>query len=1365
MLDPRVLDWIEGLGAKDFKKLKTWVAVLTPDALKKLADTAERDPRCATLLAHLVVHPIDRHEDLAPLFDGLAPPDPEQVAERELVVELHADAKSWRLSSGEESVSVSPPALADAVRDLRLAACASLEGDEGGNLRPEVAAAVAALQQRAITCGRALAALLPPGALTRLGRLVGDAGASPAVLRLRVDGPARAQALLLPWEVLCVDGALPVGEGKLHLVREVKRDGGGELPEDPPELRIVAHVSAPEGEGVVPLDLEEASYRMARALDPLGDRARFTELGGLADLAAATKQARPVLLHFSGHGTPGHLVFEGNDGGPQPVPVGALLDRLRLEMGRLPSAIWLSCCYGAGSHAAAQTVAGQRDWGLATDEDAAIAIQLHGEGIPQVLGYFGPVPDPLAARVDQELFAGLVETGSTFSAVLRARGATRGTIATRSGPRVFPLAWTLIGLYNRGPDRLLCAPYATRTPLPQELQPEAIDLSGVERLEFGFIGRRRLLAQLRKARQQGERVLGLYGLGGLGKTAAMTRLCSVFAHAERGDDWTSRVLVFALAAYRGEGDPAGWLQDLVTSHVKTRGLDAGWDARLTRIDGAPEPFAALARELLAVTRGLVLYFDNAESLQSEPFTPGERVPWRSAALTSFFRTMAEEAGRDARADTTVLLTTRYRPGEMPGTWSEVTPCTTDEVFRMTAWFPTLRRLPPALRQELAERRLFGHPRAVRWVEELLREQQEERGRALRDSDDVETIRAEVFEPALSGLPARIDQDLALARILQRLPEPAVRLLAEATGIGLPVPLDVVRTLATVVREGRPEDEQVLRARGLLTRFEPGQDAWAVHFYVSQAVGDHIHGATAGRQKPAWSPSGRGQLGTYWLERARRTELAVDWHESVIHLLAGGVWEEGMKVMAFIESHQRRTGQPVARHRFLESFISVPWPELKRASWLHRLGDARLDIGEHNQAEAAYRESLVTQEKAYGTRTHVSFAGSLHGLANVLTAQGRLAEAEEGYRESIAIQEEAYGTRAHPNVGAALAGLASVLLRQGHYGEAEEGYRESIAIQKKAYGTRHTSVGAALAGLADVLACQGRYSEAEEDYRNSIAILEETYGTRTHTAVAPVLSGLADVLVRQGHYAEAEGAYRESVAIQEKAYGTRVHTAVATSLTGLANALASQGRYPEAEETFRESIVIEEKVYETRVHTNVAASLHGLANVLINQKRYPEAEVAYRESIAIEEKVYGTRVHTNVAASLHGLAQVLLLQGCAADAEKALREAIAIEEAAFGSRRTSNTIPTLHGLAHLLVQQGRVSDAEPLARDAWEGSIEHGDLINAVQVGPLFVRVLASTGRESETRPVLAMLASLLRRLPAEHPVREQVCREIGIELE
>ncbi|MFV8750253.1 tetratricopeptide repeat protein [Nannocystaceae bacterium ST9] len=1422
--DPRLLRWTSELPAEQRRLLHLWRAVIGPGEGATLQALKWTDGRSyAEVLKHIQRVELPDFVTLPRWFEALA--DEVVIAgARELALVIRPGPR-WTVEALGERVEIDPPKLSLVeLGELQALAARGLSCTRHGELDSESEALAAGIRTRARAIGERLFGVLPSKAAARLVELIGSAAMSePASLALRVDGdPAEVDAvLLLPWELVCVRGEFPVGNGSLNLIREVVVPGAQPLPEDSTVPRIVAHVAAPETDEGSSQDLEAASYRIARALDPLRGYVRFTELGTLDDLVEAVRAIeRPTILHFSGRGAPGELLFEDEDGGPAPIEIASVCDRLAAAASRLPAAFWLSCGHGASVGVASE---GDVASNAASAREVSIAAQLHRRGIPQVLGYFGPIPDVLIARIDRALFRELVATERTVEAVRRARLSSKEVLDTPLGFVRYPFAWSMLALYHRGPDRDLVAGKLRQTKqLEDVLRPERIELAGAEGLpvlEHGFIGRRRLLARLRKLRKRGERALGLHGLGGLGKTTTMTRFALICSE-DAGD-----VIALPIGDYVEQATrttPFVWLLGLVRRVIgKHPRKPADWDARLEALDRAEDRPQALARLLLGLARGGVLYLDNLESMQASAASSERGVEWRDEALVGFFACLA----REIEGDTTLLMTSRHLPAGECGCWESIPPCSKAEIYRMTAWKHPLQRLPEPLREQLTER-IDGHPGTVDWINGLISLRKLPGAPPLDEDGDVEIMRAAYLDPALAGLGAKVEQRLALGSLIACLAPDELALLGECSAIQRPVPRAIIERL------GSGDDR--LAALGLLGRFA-GEDAWALHSLVRESVGKQFAG------RPAWTKSGRALLGRHREQCGMLERDLAGLQEALGHYLAAEQWEGAERVMIAISSTMHQAGLYRLRKEFLDGLREVDWPLAQRDTWLHHCGAAAqsmgsyreaevhargsialageagqspadlaishaglanilLGQGKYGEAEAEYRQALAIEERL-GLQARPDFGIALAGLASAQLRQGKLREAETNYREAIAKIEQGFGRHAHPEVALALHGLANTLAQLGELGEAEADYREAAAILRSLVGDEdHPSLATVLRGLGDVLDCQGKYADAIAAFEQSIVVKQRVFGTREHPHVASSLHGLANALSGSGEYDRAEAAYRESIAILERVHGSREHADIAAGLAGLANLAFHRGRAPEAEQLAREALAIKQRAYGQVDHPELAAVAHGLANALLAQGKYDEAEACYRANLELQVRIFATRRHADVASTLHGLASALLGQARFDEAESLLRESLAIkreihatdvhaevtmtmhtlatllvhrgrvdeahgllhasiaaETQLFGSRRTPRTIPSLILLAELDVfARKQPSEALVWARDAWEAARDADLPFEQVQAGPGYVASLFGTGQVMAGSQVLPELSALLQRIDASHPVRVAV---------
>jgi hypothetical protein len=219
--------------------------------------------------------------------------------------------------------------------------------------------------------------------------------------------------LSLPWELLWHDDRFLVRDAVLDMARSTLGDVGPQALLREPEdyFKLVVNVSAPAGSG---LNYEAESYRITRALS---DRCQLihTELGTVDDLIETVGESSATGVHFSGHGSPGQLQFENDEGRAAPLAIGELMDRLRarLPAGALPPFFYLASCHGNEPSVPEAGASG-------SESSAAL---LHRAGVPQVVGYYGPIADELSTRAEEALYAAIAKGHPTRYAVRQARQA------------------------------------------------------------------------------------------------------------------------------------------------------------------------------------------------------------------------------------------------------------------------------------------------------------------------------------------------------------------------------------------------------------------------------------------------------------------------------------------------------------------------------------------------------------------------------------------------------------------------------------------------------------------------------------------------------------------------------------------------------------------------------------------------------------------------------------------------------------------------------------------------------------------------------------------------------------------------------
>ncbi|MCP4694616.1 MAG: aminopeptidase P family protein, partial [Desulfobacterales bacterium] len=259
----------------------------------------------------------------------------------------------------------------------------------------------AAIYELATRIGTDLAAVLDDqGRQTILAAMNRDAI---PLLRIVVDGDLADRVLALPWELLHLDGRFPVKEARLDIVREISVPNAPGLEAPSSAFKVLVHIAAPEDEeGQGALMYEEEAYRLVLSMQRAAeDAVAFSDLGSVRDLIRAVRGIDPTVVHFTGHGEPGALLFENEMGEKEEIPISDLLDEMRASavdgQPALPRVFYLASCYGAsGAAAAAPAATGYKqlsELGAVKGEGPSTAATLQREGCPAVVAYFGPVGD------------------------------------------------------------------------------------------------------------------------------------------------------------------------------------------------------------------------------------------------------------------------------------------------------------------------------------------------------------------------------------------------------------------------------------------------------------------------------------------------------------------------------------------------------------------------------------------------------------------------------------------------------------------------------------------------------------------------------------------------------------------------------------------------------------------------------------------------------------------------------------------------------------------------------------------------------------------------------------------------------------
>ncbi len=941
-------------------------------------------------------------------------------------------------------------------------------------------------------------------------------GGQAKLLRQAMETPGYARALItiasdddvllsLPWELLSHGGSFLVRDGKVDLVRTIPGAAGpGALVPEPDELfKLVVNVSAPAGSG---LDYEGESYRITRTLSESCELTP-TELGTVEDLLETAEHVRPTGIHFSGHGSPGRLQFEDDEGREHVLPVAELAADLKRRVpGGLPPFFYLASCHGNEPAVPEEGRSGAE----------SSAAHLHRAGVAQVVGYYGPIHDRLSTRAEVALY-GALATGETARYALRqAREALRrpfratggghrpgralATAAAEAPPEAaspvstHPFAWAQLVFYHRGPDRPLCKaePSATRRARGAILERTFQGLGRRKVLQTGFVGRRVELHRVRQRIRRGDKVFVFQGLGGLGKSTLALRVLPMLG---AGDD----VAVLWCQETESQPDRAEALVAELLDYCRGR-CGAGWEQVVQQVDraagdDAARRFMLFLDFLLQNVPRLVLYFDNLESLLVGPEDPraareaGAMGEWRSEALAAIWQAVRELAGE---RELTVVASCRYRHPDFAGALMPVSPLPPDALYRMMRWFPGLRRLSGAARVALVSR-LAGHPRAVEFANDLiaysLAAWEDDHGlwRLSEPPSEAELEREgrELVEPALPRVQEKLWDDLLLAEIWERvLDDRARRMLFRMTLLRRPWEPEMNLVLGEPggTEEEARETAERLRRTSLLEQVElwraagDEQGARVRHFTLHPATAHFIAGrfeADAELRRTA-----HARVGEYLEAQAESSPLIA--MVAGYHLLECGAADRSFELLRSVSDWLRNRGCVREGLQILGQFLAEPVLEALKPEFagqlMGTLGLAHYYLGEAERAIGYYEQALVIAREI-GDRRGEGIALLNLGLAFV--DLGEVKPAITYYKEALVIGCEIRNRRLEGsilgNLGLAYADLDELGRAIGYYEQALVIARETE--DRRSEGTQRGNLGLAYAALGEPKKALGYHEQA------------------------------------------------------------------------------------------------------------------------------------------------------------------------------------------------------------------------------------------------------------------------------------------------
>ena len=184
-------------------------------------------------------------------------------------------------------------------------------------------------------------------------------------------------------------------------------------------------------------------------------------------------------------------------------------------------------------------------------------------------------------------------------------------------------------------------------------------------------------------------------------------------------------------------------------------------------------------------------------------------------------------------------------------------------------------------------------------------------------------------------------------------------------------------------------------------------------------------------------------------------------------------------------------------------------------------------GEYGKALEYYGKALDVVGRVLGSR-HTYTATMYSNMAGLYQLQGEYEKALEYYGKSLEVRERVLGS-GHPLTATTYNNMAGVYQAQGEYEKALEYYGKSLEVRERVLGSGHPSTASTYNNMAGVYQLQGEYEKALEYYGKSLEVRERVLGSG-HPDTATTYNNIALVYQAKREYEKALEYYEKALTV-------------------------------------------------------------------------------------------------------------------------------------------------------------------------------------------------------------------------------------------
>ena len=330
-------------------------------------------------------------------------------------------------------------------------------------------------------------------------------------------------------------------------------------------------------------------------------------------------------------------------------------------------------------------------------------------------------------------------------------------------------------------------------------------------------------------------------------------------------------------------------------------------------------------------------------------------------------------------------------------------------------------------------------------------------------------------------------------------------------------------------------------------------------------------------------------------------------------------------------------------------------QIEEANYYHRLGHAKYNQGEYENALKLYEKAIAIREKLLPL-CHLDLAASYNNIGSVYYNMGDYSKALSSHEKALATKQRSLPPN-HPGLASCYNNIALVYFNMGDYSNALSSHEKALTIRQKSLPLNHPDLATSYINIGLVYKNMGDYSKALSSHEKALAIKQLSLPSNHHD-LASSYNNIGLLYDNMGDYSKALSFYEKALVIKQESLPPN-HINLARSYGNIGLVYSNMGDYSKSLLSYEKTLVILQQSLPSN-HPDLAYSYMGIANVYGNMGDYSKALLSHEKALTIKQQSLPSN-HPDLASSYNNIGKVYSNMGDYSTALSSYEKALAIRQ--------------------------------------------------------------------------------------------------------